>query len=646
MSIPFPSSLATQSGGLLTYVPGAILAHAYSTIGGNSYTQFNKSDFGVDLVSLGINFVNNPSPNPPSKTLSLTNEVLNWDNLAVGQLAVCGSRAKGAEIAQYITCDGQSIIMNDLSANAFIVSSINGVSSAAFGATGPTGYTGYTGPTGPTGSFQSTQPAFEFYVATNGSDSNSGSSLSPFATIAQALTTAAAISDSNTVVINLAPGIYTESPTVTRSNTYIVGPDTSPLATINGTVSFTASTSSTSTITGGINGCQLVSLVIQNSSSFVAEYNAIAVSIFAPTGVVPLTVQETGSGQTSLVMNGGTITTYDQVAASITSSSVDFIQTSISISGPAATYVSNMIQVLGAGKISMLGCTVINSSTSATAGAIVAFQNNALSSQTNVFNLTTLAYSSSTVDTGTNKCCIQCSNSASVSLQILNNTLICEGARTTNGTAGQYEVLQHPGAALIVLAYNANTCGATAKWFPAASVGVVIKSPYSYVDNFPIGSTGPTGPASTGATGPTGRTGPTGPTGPSGPTGPTGSLGTTISAFTNTSLTNTITTAATALLSTSITTTANSYIVAQASLAIQALTNPTHDFYANLAIDGVFSPSTFCSVAGTNHYNNVAMSYRRAVSTGTHTVVAWGSADANTSIQLSNSSLWSLGNLQ
>jgi len=133
MSIPFPSTLATQSGGLLTYVPGAILAHAYSTIGGNSYTQFNKTDFGVDLVSLGINFVNNPSPNPPSKTLSLTNEVLNWDNFAVGQLAVCGSRAVGAEIAQYITCDGQSIIMNDLSANAFIVSSINGASAATFG---------------------------------------------------------------------------------------------------------------------------------------------------------------------------------------------------------------------------------------------------------------------------------------------------------------------------------------------------------------------------------------------------------------------------------------------------------------------------------------------------------------------------------
>jgi hypothetical protein len=100
-------------------------------------------------------------------------------------------------------------------------------------------------------------------------------------------------------------------------------------------------------------------------------------------------------------------------------------------------------------------------------------------------------------------------------------------------------------------------------------------------------------------------------------------------------------------LSTTITTTANSYIVAQANLGTQALTNSYHDFYGNIAIDGVFSPSTFTSApSGTNHYNMAALSWRRAVSTGTHTIVAYGGADANGAMILTNSSLWSMGNLQ
>jgi len=77
-----------------------------------------------------------------------------------------------------------------------------------------------------------------------------------------------------------------------------------------------------------------------------------------------------------------------------------------------------------------------------------------------------------------------------------------------------------------------------------------------------------------------------------------------------------------------------------------ALTNQYHDFYTNIAIDGVFSPSTFTSApSGTGHYASAAMSYRRAVSTGTHTVVAWAAADANAAMVLSNSSLWAEGNL-
>lgn len=105
--------------------------------------------------------------------------------------------------------------------------------------------------------------------------------------------------------------------------------------------------------------------------------------------------------------------------------------------------------------------------------------------------------------------------------------------------------------------------------------------------------------------------------------------------------------AANVIASTTIqTNSAGSYIIAQANTSFQNTTNQYHDIYLNLAIDGVRSPSTFTSLpAGINHYANGSIAYRQAVSSGTHTLVLYASADANGVAVGTQVDIWGTGNL-
>ena len=95
-----------------------------------------------------------------------------------------------------------------------------------------------------------------------------------------------------------------------------------------------------------------------------------------------------------------------------------------------------------------------------------------------------------------------------------------------------------------------------------------------------------------------------------------------------------------------LTNAAGSYVIAQANTSFQNATNQYHDIYLNLAIDGVVSPSTFTSLpAGLNHYANGSIAYRRAVSSGTHSLVLYASADANGVAVGSQVDIWGTGNL-
>ena len=95
------------------------------------------------------------------------------------------------------------------------------------GATGPTGRTGSTGPIGPQGLTGPTGPGFlptsAYYVAKNGNDTTGNGGVgNPFLTIGKAVGLVGA-SQTQQVVINVLPGQYTESLTLSNKNIRIVG---------------------------------------------------------------------------------------------------------------------------------------------------------------------------------------------------------------------------------------------------------------------------------------------------------------------------------------------------------------------------------------------------------------------------------------
>ena len=116
-------------------------------------------------------------------------------------------------------------------------------------------------------SFEST-----LYVSKNGDDTNgNGSISSPFLTITAALTEANNASDSEPIVINIAPGNYNESITIVKPNIYLLGCAIGPTKTvrINGSVTINPRSS-----TGGLyaNYYTFEKLAIIGASSHVLEY--------------------------------------------------------------------------------------------------------------------------------------------------------------------------------------------------------------------------------------------------------------------------------------------------------------------------------------------------------------------------------------
>ena len=207
------------------------------------------------------------------------------------------------------------------------------------GATGPTGVTGATGATGATGSTGPTgpglvaQPAFVYYVATNGRVGGSGAITDPLSTINEALTKPAATGGGNPgMTIFVAPGAYSEDVVINISATLpavsIIGmSDDDPSSkrvqitgsfTINGTdatftntiytvvlnnilVNARNATTSAVTITGAGIRVYLKNGLYTNSN--VATVPLIALS---STGILPTTVAQLVIDDCSITMDSAT----------------------------------------------------------------------------------------------------------------------------------------------------------------------------------------------------------------------------------------------------------------------------------------------------------------------------------------------------
>jgi hypothetical protein len=273
------------------------------------------------------------------------------------------------------------------------------------------------------------------------------------------------------VQINLAPGVYAEaSNTVTQNNISIIGSVAAPAnVVINGSITFNQSTSGSGALAATLAGVTIKNLVLTYATSNAASTAVTAVNINPANGVSAVTATASGSGlgaSNGAIFNNVTIAVSDTTGVLITSTKVIMVSASITTATTA-----NLIQTLGYGGISLYTSNLTSDSTSATAGALVKLANTSSVPYTNSIQGCTLIYSSATVDTGGNKCCVQYAMGSGIAASInpcINSTFICEGSRTTNGTPMMYVCIQHP-SGNGTLVYGNNLSGATANHYPPTS---------------------------------------------------------------------------------------------------------------------------------------------------------------------------------
>jgi hypothetical protein len=142
---------------------------------------------------------------------------------------------------------------------------------------------------------------------------------------------------------------------------------------------------------------------------------------------------------------------FSSPAVDVTSIAANFVNTQITTT-PGVTYNGTLMQTSGSGRISLFGCDVLQPSTAANVSPLIVLGNTIATPNTMVFNSSILQYPSSTSDAGfLGKACIRFTNPAGITMGIstalpavsmFNCFLQCQGATTTNGSAGQFVCIQ------------------------------------------------------------------------------------------------------------------------------------------------------------------------------------------------------------
>lgn len=331
--------------------------------------------------------------------------------------------------------------------------------------------------------------SYNIYVSNaSGSDTTGDGKISnPFQTITKAITVAGTIPETNQVIIVLACGTYTENLNITRDNLYITGGSTS-LSTstiLNGSITVDTTGSSQLVLVGGLSSLVFTNLIYNNANPKNQSYVVTDCVINPGAGVSAIVFTDTSvGGNGDMTIQNSLIYMSDTTAVTISNGRISMVNTQVTNSPFLANATVSMITTSGTGGFNLFGCSITQGSTSSAVQPLINMTNNASTGAPMLINSCILQYTSATADTGTGaKCCIRFANSAAISnVSVINNLLICEGARTTNGVPTQYLAIQRTGAGTITLSYGQNLCGATANHLPATSAGLT-KTPYILLGN-------------------------------------------------------------------------------------------------------------------------------------------------------------------
>ena len=270
------------------------------------------------------------------------------------------------------------------------------------GATGLDGATGLTGATGLSGATGLTGPSFLYaqtlYVDPSGSNvTGNGGIGSPYQTITAALVSAATIADSNPVNIVLGTGVYTESPTISRNNTFLIGPAGVSDVVIVGTLSMIPAATAQPTINMGASGISVIGSVVC-SETVATEVNWFLSNVNV-TSYTVAAVSCTGdvSNNCGITFNSCVLTqnTTPSAALELTScrANLTLVTVAQNTTSPAVSLIS------GNSSISANGANFTCAGT-ATASAIVNIANTISAGSLNTFTSCGFIYTASTVGAG------------------------------------------------------------------------------------------------------------------------------------------------------------------------------------------------------------------------------------------------------
>jgi hypothetical protein len=327
--------------------------------------------------------------------------------------------------------------------------------------------------------YQSDSPAQIIYISSNGDDTYAtGTFANPFKSfdLAQTYLNTNNVPDSSPIIFVFAPGQQTFTFTVTRNNTYITTyyPNPSgfdinqPLLSQVITWQVIPFTTGATRIAGGMFGvnCWNLNVITQQNLPTLFDFeNCTVINQNAGTAFI---ITNTTSPVTTINMTNCYLAS--QTGNGIISTANNFSNLSLNL-------INCYGNTSGASRLITVGCNLIirnsvftNTSASTSNQPIVSMNNTGATPVTNSCEITNsqLIYTSNASDSVSGvKCCIQFQNSVAMTYKAVNNLFVCEGATTTNGTAGQFLCVQKiNGTGLVTFNYGNVQAGATANHFP------------------------------------------------------------------------------------------------------------------------------------------------------------------------------------
>jgi hypothetical protein len=228
---------------------------------------------------------------------------------------------------------------------------------------------------------------------------------------------------------------------------------------------------------GGLSSLQINGVLEHDNSNIYSNSLVINnVIIVAPTGKNCVITSGTGGGLLGdMTIQNSVLYMCDNTnCISITSTSIAMVNSQINNNPLLSAGTQSMVVCGGSGRFNLFGCILTQTSTSSTVQPIISINNSATVTSSSTISSSTIQYTSSASDTGTGlKCCIRYNNASSANTyNLLNNLFICQGATTTNGSAGQFLCVQKASAGAVALLYFGNSGGSTANHFPNAGSGL------------------------------------------------------------------------------------------------------------------------------------------------------------------------------